>query len=53
MASARFSSHVRFDSKFWMIPGAREVRLKPKVRKMVEARCRAPNTAQRDVKRGE
>src|SRR5712691_3836552 len=34
-----------------MIPIAREVRLKPKVRKVLEARCRAPTTAQRDVKR--
>src|SRR5215468_5823855 len=32
-------------------PEAREVRLKPKVRKVLEARCRAPTTAQRDVKR--
>src|SRR5437588_5510199 len=34
-----------------MIPEAREVRLKPKVRKVLETRCRAPTTAQRDVKR--
>src|SRR6516162_5403065 len=34
-----------------MIPDAREVRLKPKVRKVLEARCRAPTTAQRDVNR--
>ena len=34
-----------------MIPKAREVRLKSKVRKVLEARCRAPTTAQRDVKR--
>jgi transposase len=34
-----------------MIPKAREVRLKPKDRKVLEARCRAPTTAQRDVKR--
>src|SRR6185295_16166561 len=34
-----------------MIPAAREVRLKPKMRKVLEARCRAPTTAQRDVKR--
>src|SRR3984893_9593937 len=34
-----------------MIPRAREVRLKPKIRKVLEARCRAPSTAQRDVKR--
>src|SRR5437763_10064755 len=34
-----------------MIPEAREVRLKPNVRKVLEARCRAPTTAQRDVKR--
>ena len=37
--------------KIGMIPKAREVRLKPKVRKVLEARCRAPTTAQRDVKR--
>jgi hypothetical protein len=36
-----------------MIPKAREVRLKPKVRKVLEARCRAPTTAQRDVKRAQ
>ncbi len=34
-----------------MLPKAREVRLKPKVRKVLEARCRAPTTAQRDVRR--
>jgi hypothetical protein len=34
-----------------MIPKAREVRLKPKVRQVLEARCRAMTTAQRDVKR--
>src|SRR5271168_4374450 len=34
-----------------MIPEAREVRLRPKVRKVLEARCRAPSTAQGDVKR--
>src|SRR5581483_4416301 len=34
-----------------MIPKAREVRLKPKIRKVLEARCRAPSTAQGDVKR--
>src|SRR6476620_1447690 len=34
-----------------MIPKAREVRLKPKVRKVLEARCRAQSTAQRDVRR--
>ena len=34
-----------------MIPEAREVRLKPKIRKVLEARCRAPSTPQRDVKR--
>src|SRR4029077_16503353 len=37
--------------KVGMIPKAREVRLKPKVRKVLEARCRAPTTAQRDVRR--
>ena len=34
-----------------MVPRAREVRLKPKIRKVLEARCRAPSTAQADVKR--
>src|SRR5881392_4237741 len=34
-----------------MIPKAREVRLKPKLRKVLEARCRAPTTPQRDVRR--
>src|ERR1700730_8421095 len=34
-----------------MIPKAREVWLKPKVRKVLEARCRAPSTPQRDVRR--
>jgi transposase len=34
-----------------MIPEARAVRLRAKDRKVLEARCRAPSTAQRDVKR--
>ena len=34
-----------------MIPEAREVRLKPKIRKVLEGRCRAATTAQRDVRR--
>jgi transposase len=34
-----------------MVPKAREVRVKPKIRKVLEARCRAPSTPQRDVKR--
>jgi transposase len=34
-----------------MIPKAREVRLKPKERKVLEARCRAPSTAQSQAKR--
>src|SRR3954449_6709455 len=34
-----------------MIPEAREVRLKPKIRKVLEARCPAPSTPQRDSKR--
>ena len=34
-----------------MIPEAREVRLKPKIRKVLEALCRAPTTPQRDVRR--
>ncbi len=34
-----------------MIPKAREVRLKPKVRKVLEARCRSALTVQRDVRR--
>src|ERR1700692_2477193 len=35
-----------------MIPEAREVRLRRKDRKVLEARCRSPVTLQRDVKRG-
>src|SRR5215510_2175368 len=34
-----------------MIPEAREVRLRPKVREVLEARCRAPSTPQGEVKR--
>jgi transposase len=34
-----------------MIPEAREVRLKPKIRKVLEARVRARSTPQRDVRR--
>jgi transposase len=34
-----------------MIPEAREVRLRPKMRKVLEARCRAPSTPQGEVKR--
>jgi hypothetical protein len=34
-----------------MVPKAREVRVKPKIRKVLEVRCRVPSTAQRDVKR--
>src|SRR5436309_5690627 len=34
-----------------MIPEAREVRLRPKIRKVLEARCRAPSTPQGEVKR--
>jgi transposase len=34
-----------------MIPEAREVRLRAKERKMLEARCRAPSTPQGEVKR--
>ena len=34
-----------------MIPEAREVRLRPKVRKVLEARCRASSTPQGEVKR--
>jgi transposase len=34
-----------------MIPKAREVRLTPKVRKVLEARCRAASTPQGEVKR--
>src|SRR3974377_1179295 len=34
-----------------MIPEAREVRLTPKVRKVLEARCRAPSTPQGEAKR--
>jgi hypothetical protein len=36
-----------------MIPEAREVRLRPKIRKVLEARCRAPSTPQGDVKRAQ
>jgi Helix-turn-helix domain len=34
-----------------MIPEAREVRLRPKIRQVLEARCRAPSTPQGQVKR--
>ena len=34
-----------------MLLEAREVRLSPKIRQVLEARCRAPTTGQRDVKR--
>jgi hypothetical protein len=34
-----------------MIPQAREVRLTPEERALLEARCRAPTTPQRDVRR--
>jgi transposase len=34
-----------------MVAKAREVRLKPKIRRVLELRCRAPSTPQRDVKR--
>jgi transposase len=34
-----------------MIPEAREVRISPKDRKILEARCRSPVTLQRDLKR--
>jgi transposase len=34
-----------------MIPEAREVRLRPKIRKVLEARCRAPSTPQGDLRR--
>ena len=34
-----------------MVPEAREVRLKPKERVVLEARCRAPTPPQRDVSR--
>src|SRR6476659_2295311 len=36
-----------------MIPEAREVRLRPKIRKVLEARCRAPSTLQGDLKRAQ
>ena len=48
--STHFSLRVSRDSR-GMIPEAREVRLKPKVRKVLEARCRAPSTPQGEVKR--
>ena len=34
-----------------MVPEARQVRLTPEERAVLEARCRAPTTPQRDVKR--
>ena len=49
--STHFSSQVSHDFKIGMIPEAREVRLKPKIRKVLEALCRAPTTPQRDVRR--
>ena len=36
-----------------MIPEAREVRLRPKIGKVLEARCRAPSTPQGDLKRAQ
>ena len=36
-----------------MIPEAREVRLRPKIRKVLEARCWAPSTPQGDLKRAQ
>ena len=36
-----------------MIPETREVRLRPKIRKVLEARCRAPSTPQGDLKRAQ
>src|ERR1700723_2600794 len=36
-----------------MIPEAKEVRLRPKIRKVLEARCRAPSTPQGDLKRAQ
>ena len=36
-----------------MIPEAREVRLRPKIRKVLEARCRAPSAPQGDLKRAQ
>jgi transposase len=36
-----------------MIPEAREVRLTPEARAVLEARCRAPTTPQRDVRRAQ
>jgi hypothetical protein len=36
-----------------MIPEAREVRLRLKIRKVLEARCRAPSTPQGDLKRAQ
>src|SRR5208337_779723 len=36
-----------------MIPEAREVRLRPKIRKVLEARCRALSTPQGDLKRAQ
>ena len=39
--------------KIGMISKAREVRLRPKIRKVLEARCRAPSTPQGDLKRAD
>ena len=39
--------------KIGIIPEAREVRLRPKIRKVLEARCRAPSTPQGDPKRAQ
>ena len=36
-----------------MIPDARKVRFKPKMRKVLEARCPVPTTAQCDVQRAQ
>jgi hypothetical protein len=41
---------VRSEFKIEMSPEARQVRLGPKMRKVLEVRCRAPTAARRDVK---
>ena len=44
---------MSYDFKIGMISEAREVRLRPKIRKVLEARCRAPSTPQGDLKRAQ
>ena len=53
LSNTHFSLRVSHDFKIGMIPEAREVRLRPKIRKVLEARCRAPSTPQGDLKRAQ